>query len=126
MLACLPHQQHELGLLIFGVALRRRGWQITYLGTNTPIDAVADTTRSLRPAVVVLSSINPDNFSDHPNQIAQLATQTQVLLAGTGATPHIAHHTHTHLLDHDPATAATTLDQGHPTRTEARTKGASP
>ena len=49
ILACLPGEHHELGLLAFGVALRRRGWRITYLGTNSPIGAVADTARSLRP-----------------------------------------------------------------------------
>ena len=47
ILACLPGEHHELGLLAFGVALRRRGWRITYLGTDSPIGAVADTARSL-------------------------------------------------------------------------------
>ena len=47
ILACVPGEQHELGLLAFGVALRRRGWRITYLGTDSPIGAVADITRSL-------------------------------------------------------------------------------
>jgi MerR family transcriptional regulator, light-induced transcriptional regulator len=36
ILACVPGEQHELGLLAFGVALRRRGWRITYLGTDSP------------------------------------------------------------------------------------------
>ena len=47
ILACLPGEHHELGLLVFGVALRRRGWRITYLGTDSPIGAVADIARSL-------------------------------------------------------------------------------
>jgi methanogenic corrinoid protein MtbC1 len=54
ILACLPGEQHELGLLAFGVALRRRGWRITYLGTDSPIGPVADISRSVVPAVVVL------------------------------------------------------------------------
>ena len=77
MLACVPGEHHELGLLAFGVALSRRGWRITYLGTNSPIDAIADVTRSLRPAVVVLVSMNPDNFLDHAREIADLAAQVQ-------------------------------------------------
>jgi MerR family transcriptional regulator, light-induced transcriptional regulator len=56
ILACVPGEHHELGLLVFGVALRRRGWRITYLGTDSPIDAAADTARSVLPAVVVLLS----------------------------------------------------------------------
>ena len=126
VLACLPNEQHELGLLVFGVALRRRGWRITYLGTNSPIDAVADASRSQRPAVVVLFSVNPDNFSDHTDKIAELTNQAPVLLAGTGATPQIARLTGTRVLDHDPVSAAHSIDPDHPTRTEARTKGASP
>jgi MerR family transcriptional regulator, light-induced transcriptional regulator len=112
ILACVPGEQHELGLLVFGVALRRRGWRITYLGTDSPIDAVADIARSLRPTVVVLLSINPDNFLHHARQIEQLANQVQVMIAGMGATPEVARHTHTHVLDQDPVGAAATIDHG--------------
>jgi DNA-binding transcriptional MerR regulator len=112
ILACLPGEHHELGLLVFGVALRRRGWRITYLGTDSPIDAVADTARSLRPTVVVLLAMNPDNFLDHAHEIKQLANQVQVMIAGTGATPEVARHTHTRVLDQDPVSAAATIDHG--------------
>jgi len=110
ILACLPGEHHELGLLVFGVALRRRGWRITYLGTDSPIDAVADTARSLRPAVVVLLSITPDNFLDHAQQIEQLAKQVQVVIAGPGATVEVARQTQTRLLDQDPVSAAGIID----------------
>jgi MerR family transcriptional regulator, light-induced transcriptional regulator len=109
VLACVPDEHHELGLLVFGVALRRRGWRITYLGTDSPIGAVADIARSLRPAVVVLVSMNPDNFLDHARQIEQLATQVQVVIAGTGATPEVARQTQTRVLDQDPVSAAQTI-----------------
>jgi MerR family transcriptional regulator, light-induced transcriptional regulator len=112
ILACLPGEHHELGLLVFGVALRRRGWRITYLGTNSPIDAVAHVTRSLLPAAVVLFSVDPGNFSGHAPEIAQLAEQTQVLLAGAGATPEIARRTQTHVLDQDPVSAAELVGDG--------------
>jgi MerR family transcriptional regulator, light-induced transcriptional regulator len=114
ILACVPGEHHELGLLVFGVALRRRGWRITYLGTDSPIGAVADTARSLTPAVVVLLSINPDNFLDHAHEINELANQVPVMIAGTGATPQVARHTQTRLLDQDPVSAAETIDRNHP------------
>ena len=114
ILACVPGEHHELGLLVFGVALRRRGWRITYLGTDSPIGAVADTARSLTPAVVVLLSINPDNFLDHAHEIKELAKQVRVMIAGTGATPQVARHTQTRLLDQDPVSAAETIDRNHP------------
>ena len=114
ILACLPGEHHELGLLVFGVALRRRGWRITYLGTDSPIGAVADIARSLAPAVVVLLSINPDNFLDHAREIKELAQQVPVMIAGTGATPEVARHTQTRVLDQDPVSAAETIDRDHP------------
>jgi MerR family transcriptional regulator, light-induced transcriptional regulator len=114
ILACVPGEHHELGLLAFGVALRRRGWRITYLGTDSPIDAVADLSRSLGPAVVVLLSINAQGFLDHAREIQHLTKQVQVMIAGTGATPEVARQTHTHVLDQDPVSAATTIDRDHP------------
>ena len=120
ILACVPGEQHELGLLAFGVALRRRGWRITYLGTDSPIGAVADIARSLAPAVVVLVSMNPDNFLDHAREIEKLAKQVPIMIAGTGATPEVARRTHTHVLDQDPVSAAQTIDRDRPARGDNR------
>jgi MerR family transcriptional regulator, light-induced transcriptional regulator len=120
ILACLPGEQHELGLLVFGVALRRRGWRITYLGTDSPVGAVADTARSLAPAVVVLLAMNPDNFLARAHEIKQLANQVQVMIAGPGATPEAARQTQTHVLDQDPVSAAQTIDRDHPARGDDR------
>jgi hypothetical protein len=50
---------------------------------------------------VVLLSLNPDNFLDHAPEIEQLTNQAPVMIAGTGATPQIARHTHTRVLDQD-------------------------
>ena len=120
VLACLPGEHHELGLLVFGVALRRRGWRITYLGTDSPIGAVADTARSVLPAVVVLLGVHPDNFLDHAREIKKLAKQVQVMIAGSGATPEVARHTRTHLLDQDPVSAAGSIDRDHSARDDDR------
>jgi MerR family transcriptional regulator, light-induced transcriptional regulator len=120
VLACLPGEHHELGLLAFGVALRRRGWRITYLGTNSPIGAVADIARSLGPAVVVLLSMNPDNFLEHAGEIKKLANQVPIVTAGMGATPEVGRQTQTRVLDQDPVSAAATIDRDHPARADAR------
>jgi methanogenic corrinoid protein MtbC1 len=42
VLACAPGERHELGLLMVAVLLRADGWQVAYLGADTPVeDAVA-------------------------------------------------------------------------------------
>ena len=48
VLACLPGEQHDLGLIAFGLALRSRGWRIVYLGADTPIETVEEVSRQLR------------------------------------------------------------------------------
>ena len=116
VLACVPGEQHELGLLAFGVALHRRGWRITYLGTDSPIGPVADISRSVVPAVVVLLGMTEEGFLDQAHEIEQLAKQVQVVIAGAGATPEVARRTRTHLLDQDPVSAAGLVDAGHPGR----------
>ena len=113
ILACVPGEHHELGLLAFGVALRRRSWRITYLGTDSPIDAVAGLSRSLGPTVVVLLSINAQGFLDHAREIKQLANQIPVMIAGTGATPEVARHTQTRVLDQDPVSAAAIIEHDY-------------
>ena len=116
LLACVPGEQHELGLLAFGVVLRRRGWRITYLGTDSPIGAVADISRSLAPAVVVLLGMTPEGFLDHAPEIEQLAKQVPVTIAGPGATPEVARQTQTQVLDQDPVSAAGIVDRDHSAR----------
>jgi methanogenic corrinoid protein MtbC1 len=42
VLACAPGEHHEIGLLMLAVMLRSDGWQVAYLGADTPFaDAVA-------------------------------------------------------------------------------------
>jgi len=85
ILACAPGEQHDLGLLVFGLALRARGWRIVYLGTDTPIASVADAARSCTPAAVVVSAVDPRAFRRHTEELQQLARDTRLFLGGAGA-----------------------------------------
>ena len=38
VIACLAGEQHDLGALAFGLALRSRGWRISYFGADTAIE----------------------------------------------------------------------------------------
>jgi DNA-binding transcriptional MerR regulator len=41
VLACAPGERHEIGLLMLAVLLRGDGWQVAYLGADTPLrDAI--------------------------------------------------------------------------------------
>ncbi len=43
--------RHDLGLLCFGIGLRERGWRVTFLGADTPIDALHGAAVQLQPAL---------------------------------------------------------------------------
>jgi DNA-binding transcriptional MerR regulator len=85
VLACAPGEQHDLGLLAFGLALRARGWRIVYLGADTPITSVADAARSCSPAAVVVSAVNPRAFRRHAEELVQLGRDARLCLGGAGA-----------------------------------------
>ena len=38
VLACAPGERHDLGLLMLAVLLRADGWQVAYLGADTPLE----------------------------------------------------------------------------------------
>ena len=41
LLACPSGERHDFGLIILGLALRDRGWRVTFLGPDTPIETLA-------------------------------------------------------------------------------------
>jgi len=111
LLACPPGEQHELGLLAFGITLHRRGWRIVYLGPDTPIASIRDAAAGVAPELVVLAATVPGPLVAHADAIAALARQTLVALGGAGATAELASQTRARLLDQDPVSAAERVDQ---------------
>jgi len=84
LLACLPGEAHDLGLVAFGVLVARRGWRVTFLGADTPFDALAGTVRTLDPALVVLLTLNADRFERYAEDICSLASGTPVAMPAVG------------------------------------------
>lgn len=85
VLACAPGEQHELGLMMIAIRLRRDGWRVVYLGANTPVaDAVAVAERQ-RARVLGISVTTPQNLAAlEPGPKADGVT---VLLGGAAASP---------------------------------------
>jgi DNA-binding transcriptional MerR regulator len=106
LLACAPGELHDLGLIAFGLALRRRGWRITFLGPDTPTDTLVDTTRQLEPALVVVSATARRRVAPLVDILARLGRHTRVAIAGAGSSQSLADQARAELLDADPVTAA--------------------
>jgi MerR family transcriptional regulator, light-induced transcriptional regulator len=90
LLACAPGEQHDLGLIAFGVTLRARGWRIGFLGADTPVESAADAAIALEPSFVVVSAVTPDRFRASAAELRELAARHAVCLGGAGAAAEVA------------------------------------
>ena len=106
LLACPSGERHDLGLIILGLALRDRGWRVTFLGPDTPIETLAAAADQLAPDVVVLSSLAREPLLAAATEIAQMAASRPVLLAGPGADAELAERSGARLLAGNPIEAA--------------------
>lgn len=106
VLASPPGEQHDLPLLIFGIALRESGWRIAFLGANTPIATIEHAAESLDASAVILSAVTPERLDGVEDELTALNTRRPVALGGAGAHPGLATRTGAALLKGDPVSAA--------------------
>ena len=109
LLACPPGEHHDLGLVVFGVVLHARGWRVTYLGPNTPIETIAEAAAELHPDAVVLAALAREPLEAEADRTASLAAHSRLLIAGSGAGPDLAERLGAELLDQDPVAASREL-----------------
>jgi DNA-binding transcriptional MerR regulator len=109
LLACPPGESHDLGLISFGLVLHSRGWRITYLGPDTPIDTVSQALGDLHPDAIVLAALVSAPFEAAADQLSALASGGRLLIAGAGASPELAQRLGARVLDEDPVGAARQL-----------------
>jgi DNA-binding transcriptional MerR regulator len=72
VLACVPGEWHEGGLLMLGVLLRRRGVPVSYLGQNVPFIDLAAFIKETPPSVLVLTAMQQETaryLTDWPHWI---------------------------------------------------------
>jgi DNA-binding transcriptional MerR regulator len=109
LLACAPGEQHDLPLIMFGLALRARGWRVVFLGADTPLGSIAEAAADLRPALVAVSAVRADVFARERAGLAAVAREFRVGLAGPGADPALASSIGAEVLAGDPVAAAAAL-----------------
>jgi len=75
--ACLPGEQHEVGLLLFALAAHEQGYRLVLLGADMPLaDLPLAAKRSQSAAIVLSGSVEPD--------AQMLAEQLPALVAAAG------------------------------------------
>jgi MerR family transcriptional regulator, light-induced transcriptional regulator len=86
VLACPPGERHDLGLVIFGLALRDLGWRITFLGADTPPETIVETVRRLEPQALVFAVADRARLGGVVETAAGLeGAPTTVWVGGAGA-----------------------------------------
>ena len=90
VLACAPGEQHDLPLVVFGLALREEGWRITFLGADTPVATLASTAEALDPAAIVVSATREETLAAVAEALAAATRRLPLWVGGAGATEELA------------------------------------
>lgn len=112
LLACVEGERHDLPLVGLGLALRDRGWRISYLGADTPVASVVEAARALSPDAVVVSGTVPGAFDAVATRLREVALHAPLHLAGAAADARVARRAHGSLLAGDVVAAADALAAG--------------
>lgn len=81
--ACLPNEEHELGLLGAALRFRHEGWKVTYLGARTPFEQLARVTLALKPDLVAVSAVRDGR--DLKTLKKSLPPDTRIVVGGAAA-----------------------------------------
>ena len=109
LLACPPGEEHDLGLIMFGIAAARRGWRVTYLGQDTPVATIEEAVSSIEPTLVVLAVADGTSLAPHADALSVLARRVPVAVGGAGAERHDLSSRGLRILEGDPLEAARSI-----------------
>ena len=112
LLAGLPGEHHDLGLIAFGLALRARGWRIVYLGPDAPIATVKDACRRIEPSLVVLSAVTDEHVRPFVEQLREPGAHWRLALGGAAAASAVPESDGMLLLTGDPIAEAARVTRG--------------
>jgi MerR family transcriptional regulator, light-induced transcriptional regulator len=104
-------ERHDIGLLCCALALHFRGWRVTYLGPDTPTDAIQSAVGVVDPDVVVVGAVQRHPLRLAAPALSRLATKVTLAVGGAGASPELAAVAGARHLRGDPVTAAASLTE---------------
>lgn len=109
VLAAPPGEQHDLGLIICGLVLSRQGLRVVFLGADSPIDTLITTVRTVRPALVLLSTVDTAALDAVRDALRELSAQVSLYLGAGGASRLLADDLGATYVDGDPVSVAMEL-----------------
>jgi DNA-binding transcriptional MerR regulator len=109
VLACPPGEEHDLGLMMFGIALARRGARVVFLGADTPVGTIAETARDVEPEGVVIAVARSVPLAAAAKELEAMARDVAVYIGGPGVDEGAVLELGGRLLEGDPVVAARAL-----------------
>jgi DNA-binding transcriptional MerR regulator len=109
VLACPPGEEHDLGLMMFGIAMARRGARVIFLGADTPVDTIAETVREVEPEGVVIAVTRSVPLAAAATELEAMARNVAVYVGGPGVDQGAVRGLGGRLLEGDPVAAARAL-----------------
>jgi len=106
LLACAPNEQHTLALIVFGIALHELGWCVTYLGADTPIEALAEAAQITHPELTVMAATMSQRLSRQVKLLSGFSDKWSLALGGPGVSARLAKQAGARHLLEDPVSAA--------------------
>jgi MerR family transcriptional regulator, light-induced transcriptional regulator len=86
ILACAPHEHHELPLQLVALILKKRGWKTSILGINISIKELLLAADEIKPRLMVISRTYIQKESnDYFTKLTSYADQRHICIAFGGA-----------------------------------------
>lgn len=108
LLVCPPRERHELGLLVFGLLMNRRGWRIAFLGADTPLLAIEAASEKLAPDLIVMAVTTAASAAVLEDS-EPLRLEAPLVIAGAAANDELARLLDAELIDDGPVEAVDRL-----------------
>jgi DNA-binding transcriptional MerR regulator len=90
--ACLPDEEHDLGLLGAALRFRHAGYRVTFLGARAPVDHLLHVVKVLRPQIVALTAVNDPGAAELRKTLyaitRDIPSPTRVIIGGAAAERH--------------------------------------
>jgi MerR family transcriptional regulator, light-induced transcriptional regulator len=106
LLACVPGDHHDIGLICFGLALRGRGWRISYLGPDTPLATLERAAELLSPDLVAVAASIEERAAAAAGGLARIGRSVALAIGGAGTSAELAEAIGARHLPQDPLSAA--------------------
>ena len=84
VLACAPGERHEIGLLMLAVLLRSDGWQVAYLGADTPYADAVRLADDLAARVLCFSAASHESAATLKEELTQAPPRDSLLVCVGG------------------------------------------